>query len=555
MNANRARWDFHGGLRLPEHKGQSADRPIEGAFLPSRLILPLRQHIGDPAEAVVSVGDSVAKGQVVARATGYVSAPVHASTSGVVVAIEDRLVPHPSGLSAPCIVIEPDGADRWPDDPPYAPLDPRHIDPPALRQRLREAGLVGLGGAAFPTAVKANPGREHPIDTLIINGGECEPYITCDDRLMRERPEAILEGARVLARAVGPQVIRVGIEDNKPEAIAAMRAAAAAVTPTEGPPIEVLAVPSRYPAGGEKQLIKALTGREVPSYGLPHDIGVLCQNVATLVALRDAVCAGRPLVSRVVTVTGDAIATPQNREVLLGTPFAEVIARAGGYRNPPDRLLMGGVMMGITVPSDQVPVVKATNCILALSTATVPPPGPPMPCIQCGACAQACPIELQPQELYWQARAKNLEKTQALHLFDCIECGCCSYVCPSHIPLVQYFRFAKNEIWSKEREKAKADRARERHNFRQERQEREQREKEARLEKKRAAAKAASAGTRSESTPSGERPSTAAVEAAVERAKQRRAAARDASGRADEPAAPNDQAAHASSDVSVHDDP
>ncbi len=506
-------WSFPGGLHLPGHKALSTGTPIRAAAIPRFLILPLQQHIGAPAKPLVAVGDTVDKGQMIAAAEGYVSAPVHASSSGRVVAIEERPIPHPSGLSGPSIVIETDGKERWGKRKPVA--DYRSLDPSALRNVIRDAGIVGLGGAGFPAYVKLNPGSHTAVETLVLNGAECEPYITCDDMLMRERADEIVAGARIMRHALQARRCVLGVEDNKPEAIAALGEALERLSERE---IEVVPVPTRYPTGGEKQLIKVLTGREVPAQGLPIAVGVVCHNVATAASVHRAVERGEPLISRIVTVTGGGVAAPGNREVLIGTPMAELLQESGGPTPAMSKLIMGGPMMGFTVREPGAPVIKTTNCLLAATAAeTGERPGPVLPCIRCGECAKACPVSLLPQQLYWHARAKDFDKAQDHKLFDCIECGCCAYVCPSNLPLVQYFRFAKTEIWTQEREKKKADIARERHEFRQARIEREKAERAARMQKKQAEA-AAKEG-------SGTDDKKAAIKAAMERAKAKRAQA------------------------------
>ncbi len=464
----RELYRFNGGVHPPEHKDDSAARPIHPVFVPHHLIVPLRQHIGQPAKPVVAVGNRVLKGQMIGKAEGYVSTAIHAPSSGTVSAISMETVPHPSGLRDLCITIETDGKDEWIAHPP---IDYLNLDPSALRNQLRDLGLAGLGGAVFPSFIKLNPGAEHKVPTLILNGGECEPWITCDDRLMRERAAEILQGATVMRHMLQSDLVLVGIEDNKPEAIAAMTAAA------QGLPYacEVVGVPTLYPGGGAKQLTKTLTGKEAPWNGRSTDIGVQVFNVGTAYALAGAVFHGEPLISRLVTVTGNVL-RPQNFEVLIGTPMDELIVHAG-ERDSMTGIIMGGPMMGFEVPDPHVPVVKATNCLLAMSTQLFPAKPPPMPCIRCGACAQACPADLQPQDLYWFAKSRNFGRAQELHLFDCIECGCCTYVCPSHIPLVDYYHFAKSEIWAREKEKKAADLARERHEFRLFREEREKQER------------------------------------------------------------------------------
>ncbi len=480
-------WNFPGGLKLNGHKQMSAGSAIETAAIPRQLILPLAQHIGAPAKPLVEVGDYVYRGQTIAAPDGYVSMPIHASSSGTVVAIEARPVPHPSGLTAECIVIETDGKDApLPTPELQAHPDYRQLDPSHLRNLVRQAGVVGLGGAAFPSFIKLNPGPGAQVDALILNGAECEPYITCDQVLMREQADDIVKGAQLIMHAVQAPQCLIGVEDNKPESIQALEQAIARLDDAR---IKVVVVPTRYPQGGEKQLVQALTGREVPSEGLPLDIGIVCHNVGTAATVWRAVTQGQPLISRVMTITGGAVRQPRNFEVRIGTPVSELLAQAGGTHSEPARLIMGGPMMGFALSSTEVPVVKATNCILATSQQEIAPPEAAMPCIRCGECATVCPAGLLPQQLYWHARARDFDKTQDYKLFDCIECGCCAQVCPSHIPLVQYYRYAKTEIWEAEREKRKSNQARERHEFRQERLEREEAEKQARLAAKKAAIK------------------------------------------------------------------
>lgn len=502
-------WRFPGGLHLLGHKEASTVLPVTPARLPRFLVLPVQQHIGEPAKPVVAIGDQVLKGQLIAKASGYLSAPLHASSSGTVVAIGERPIPHPSGLPAPCIVIETDGADAWVEH--HAVEHYTDLDPSALRNIVRAAGIVGLGGAGFPTYIKLNRGPDKVIDTLILNGAECEPYITCDDMLMRERPEQIIAGLLIMRHALQARACIIGIEDNKPQAADAL---ARVIHDLKLKDMRLVQVPTRYPAGGEKQLIQVLTGKEVPSNGLPLHIGVVCHNVGTALAVYRAIRHGEPLVSRYITITGAGIAQPRNLEVRIGTPMRELIAQCGGDATRTPRVLMGGPMMGFPVHDLDAPVIKTTNCLLAQP---LPEVQPVLPCIRCGACADACPASLLPQQLYWHARAKDFAKAQAYNLFDCIECGCCSAVCPSNIPLVDYYRFAKTEIAAQEREKRKADVARRRHEFRLERLAREKQERAARHEQKKAALAAP--------IPSAAVTSAAddAVQAAVARAQAKRA--------------------------------
>lgn len=505
----RAIHDIHGGIHPPENKTQSVANPIRAAGIPAQLIYPLSQHIGAPAKAIVEVGERVLKGQKIADANGYVSVPVHAASSGRVTAIEAHVVPHPSGMTAPCIVIEPDGIDEW--------IDHRGVDdfqqqePAVLLQRIREAGIAGMGGAGFPTAVKLAVREGTVIDTLIINGTECEPYITADDLLMRERADDIVLGVSILRHIVAPTTATViGIEDNKPEAIAAISRA------VEGTGIEVAVFPTKYPSGGEKQLIQILTGREVPSGGLPADVGIVCQNVGTAYAVKRAVMDGEPLISRITTVTGEACDQQANFETLLGTPIEHLLRLCGFDASRSSRLIMGGPMMGFTLETAAVPVVKTTNCVLAPTAQELPLPAPAQACIRCGLCAEACPVSLLPQQLYWFARGKEYDKLEAHNLSDCIECGACSYVCPSQIPLVQYYRASKAEIRQQKIDAEKAEYSKIRFEARKARIEQQEAEKAAKRAARKAAAQAKAANASSDKGD--------AVQAAIERAKAKKAA-------------------------------
>ncbi len=472
----RKLYRFNGGVHPPQHKADSSRQPIQKPPLPEKLVIPLHQHIGNSAKAIVEAGEIVLKGQMIGKAEGYVSSAVHAPTSGKILSVGFEPVPHPSGLNDLCITLIPDGREEW---IALQPLDYPNMDPNALRNRLRDAGVVGLGGAVFPSFIKLNAANKK-IRTLVLNGAECEPYITCDDLLMQERATEIVEGAKIMRHMLQAEEVVLGIEDNKPRAISAMKEAA------EGNEIEVVAVPTIYPGGGAKQLIRVLTGIEVPAGERSTDLGVQCFNVATAASVYRAVHFGEPVLSRIVTVTGN-VRHPGNYDALIGTPIDHLIAQAERLDGSTGAI-MGGPMMGFDLPSTSVPVVKATNCVIVKSRKLFPEKPQPMPCIRCGKCAESCPADLQPQELYWFSKAENFGKAQEYALFDCIECGACSYVCPSHIPLVQFYRYAKSEIWAQEREKKAADLARFRHDFRLERMEREKREKAEKLAQKSAQA-------------------------------------------------------------------
>ncbi|MBD3811291.1 MAG: electron transport complex subunit RsxC [Betaproteobacteria bacterium] len=439
---------LRGGIHPEGRKASSADRAIRALPLPPRLYVPLQQHVGAPAKPVVQVGDTVLAGQLIGAGQGNISAPVHAPTSGRVVAIGDHPAPHPSGLSAATVTIAPDGEARWFEHD--VPADPFALTPDDIAARVGAAGIVGLGGATFPSAVKLKLSRKSGVDTLIINGGECEPYLTCDDRIMRERAAEIVAGIRLIQIAVGARHALVGIEDNKPEALAAMRAAAA------GTGVEIRMVPAMYPMGWDKQMIQALLGREVPAEGRSADIGVLVHNVATAWAVQQTICLGRPLVSRIVTVSGGAVAQPCNLEVPIGTPVQALFDACGGFASTPARLVLGGPMMGHQLTHTSVPVVKGSSGVLALTQAEIGLTRP-APCIRCATCVRACPVGLLPLEMAARIRTDDLSGAVALGLKDCIGCGSCSYVCPSSIPLVHYFNYAKGELMAQARSKLKQE--------------------------------------------------------------------------------------------------
>lgn len=479
---------FPGGLILDGHKDQSTQVAIRKMPLSKKLILPLQQHIGEASTAIISVGEKVLKGQKIAKAEGHISVYLHAPSSGIVTAIDDQPIPHPSGLSALCISIDTDGEDKWIKRQPIR--DFTKLSGHEIRHIVREAGIVGLGGAGFPTFIKLNPGIHHNVETLIINGVECEPYITCDDMTMRERAEVMLDGIEIICFALRVKQCVIAIEDNKPEALAAVELALGSRLDLLN--TEVVIIPTRYPAGSEKQLIQVVTGKQVPSRGLPIEIGVVCHNVGTACAIARAIIHGEPSISRIVTVTGKDVEHAGNFEVLFGTPMHELLSFCGTKRQPDEPFILGGPMMGYNLSGDQLPVTKTANCIL-VGVDDRAPATTPLPCIRCGECAAACPVSLLPQQLYWHSRAKDLEKANEYNLFDCIECGCCSYVCPSEIPLVDYFRFAKTEIMNQQQEHAKSNAARIRHENRLARLKQEQQEKNLRQQQRKAALAASQA--------------------------------------------------------------
>ncbi|MEM6677804.1 MAG: electron transport complex subunit RsxC [Pseudomonadota bacterium] len=428
-----------GGVHPKTRKSLSARAAIEPMPLPPLLRVPLQQHIGVEAEAIVQRDDLVLKGQLIGKARGPVSANIHAPTSGRVIAVGHFAAPHPSGLPVPTITIRPDGEDRW--GPRLPRLRPETAAPDAIAAQVAAAGIVGMGGATFPSAVKLNLRDRYALETLIINAAECEPYLTCDDRLMRERAEEIADGAAIMAKALGVKDILIAIETNKPEAITAMRLHDVAL----GYKIRVKTVPTLYPMGSEKHLVKALTGQETPARALTAELGIVVHNAATAHAVHLAVRYGEPLISRVVTVSGRGVARQANIQALIGTPVSDLLAHCGGLVGEPERLLLGGPMMGQPIQNQRVPVVKGTNGILALTKAEARTDAV-MPCIRCGSCVHVCPCGLMPFEMNARIQADDLEGASKTGLMDCIACGCCSFNCPSNIPLVQAFNFAKGRL-------------------------------------------------------------------------------------------------------------
>ncbi len=469
-------WDFNGGIHPPEMKTQSNGTPLRQVSLPQRFVIPLKQHIGAEGELCVQPGDRVLRGQPLTRGWGRML-PVHAPTSGTVAAIAPHSTAHPSALAEMSVIIDADGEDRWIERDGWN--DYQNKSREALIERIHQFGVAGLGGAGFPTGAKLRGGGDK-IDTLIINAAECEPYITADDRLMQDCAAQIVEGIRILAHILQPAQVLIGIEDNKPQAISMLRAVLA---DTHG--ISLRVIPTKYPSGGAKQLTQILTGKQVPHGGRSSDIGVLMQNVGTAYAVKRAVIDGEPLTERVVTLTGEAISRPGNVWARLGTPVSHLLNDAGFCPSGDPMVIMGGPLMGFTLPWLDVPVVKITNCLLAPSASEMGEPEEEKGCIRCSACADACPADLLPQQLYWFSKGQQHDKATSHNLADCIECGACAWVCPSNIPLVQYFRQEKAEIYALAQEEKRAAEAKLRFEARQARLER---DKAARLERHKQAA-------------------------------------------------------------------
>jgi len=525
-------WHFHGGIHPPEQKSITSGKPIKLLALPKQLILPLQQHIGFQGNLLVKVGDKVLKGQALTQQSNPMAVPVHAPTSGTITAIKKSVIAHPSGLSELCLFIDVDGKDTW--KKREICQDFTKLNRQEIIKKIAGAGIAGLGGAGFPTHIKVN--TKPDVNFLIINAAECEPYITADDLLMREQSEAIVDGIKILDQLLTPAFILIGIEDNKPQAIKALQHATKHIEK-----IKVCILPTKYPSGGEKQLIKILTGTEVSSGTLPINSGIVVQNVATCFAISDAVINDIPLIRRVVTLTGNALSKPQNFWVLLGTKISFLLNQAGfvnevnetaSIRNIPQSLppvIMGGPLMGFSILNEQVSTVKTSNCILAPSRVEMPSAfnhhSNEVECIRCGQCADVCPSQLLPQELQWSAKAKDHQQLTQLNLFDCIDCGACAYVCPSQIPLVQYYRVAKAEMRQQQQLDIKAEKAKTRFEARKLRLEQ---EKIARQAKHKKAAAARKATMNKKSADGGTAKS--AIAAALARVKAKKAAENKSTG-------------------------
>ncbi|NVD07160.1 electron transport complex subunit RsxC [Vibrio sp. JPW-9-11-11] len=470
-----ALWNFPGGIHPAENKAQSLKTALTRASIANEIVLPIKQHIGKPGMLTVTVGQQVLKGQPLTKYDTSFMLPVHAPTSGTIVAIEKRTTAHPSGLEEMCVVLKPDFNDQWLERDPWPNFG--DYTPDELIEKIRQAGVSGMGGAGFPTAKKIQSGLAR-TEILIVNAAECEPYITADDSLMREHADEIIQGIEIVEHILKPKLTVIGIEDNKPQAIEALQKAA------QNKHVIIRVIPTKYPSGGEKQLIKLLTNKEVPNGGIPADIGLMVQNVGSLHAIKRAVCDGEALIERVVTLTGNTFQQPRNVWTLLGTPVKALLDEFGyqaDKRLP--RLIMGGPMMGFTLPHANVPITKTSNCILAPTRKEIAPSEHEMACIRCGQCAEVCPASLLPQQLQWHAKAEEYDKCQELNLKDCIECGACAFVCPSEIPLVQYYRQAKAEIRTRKEEAEAAERAKVRFEEKKARLERDKAQRENRFKK------------------------------------------------------------------------
>ncbi|MFD0965464.1 electron transport complex subunit RsxC [Seminibacterium arietis] len=468
-------WDFHGGFHPPEMKSQSNQKPIKSINLPRTFYVPVKQHSGVAGNIIVNIGDYVLKGQPLTQGQELRSLPVHAPTSGKVISIAPYVAAHPSGLSELTIEIQADGLDQWREQFPIENFLSQ--TPEQLIERIYLAGIAGLGGAVFPSAAKIKT-AEKSTKLLIINGAECEPYITCDDRLMRDYPQDIIEGIRILRYILRPEKVVIAIEDNKLEAVNTLKQALHGAND-----IEIRVIPTKYPSGGAKQLIQILTGIEIQSGQRSSSVGILMHNVGTAFAIKRAVINDEPLIERVVTLTGDKILNKGNRWVRLGTPVHHLLQQVDYNYDNRFPVFMGGPMMGFILPNLNVPVTKTTNCLLAPDHFEYSPPIAEQSCIRCCACSDVCPVKLMPQQLYWYARSEDHEKTQEYSLTDCIECGLCAYVCPSNIPLIQYFRQEKAKLWQIKQQEKKSEEAKIRFENRQARLNQEEQARKARTQR------------------------------------------------------------------------
>jgi electron transport complex protein RnfC len=432
------KYSFKGGTHPPHYKELTSHRKIEKVPLPDEVIIPLQQHTGAPCQPVVNKGDYVKAGQKIGDSEAFISAPIHASVCGEVVGIEPRL--HPIGQPVMSIIVKVDKENTEIQKLKPLPEDP---EPQEIRARVKEAGLVGLGGAAFPTHVKLSPPPEKKIDTVIVNGCECEPYLTCDHRQMLEESDQVLDGAKLLKKAVGASQVFIAIETNKPDAIELLEQKVVGSNS-----ITVARMDTKYPQGAEKQLIKAILNREIPSGGLPMDVGALVQNVGTTIAISKAVREGLPLFERVITISGRAIANPKNLRVRIGTPISFLIDQVGGFATPPGKVIVGGPMTGVAQFTLDVPVVKGTSGIIALPLDELRLYDD-QPCVRCGKCVQHCPMQLLPALISALIELERIDEAQEMGVFDCIECGVCAFVCPAQRPIVQLVRYAKAKIKAK----------------------------------------------------------------------------------------------------------
>ena len=432
---------FNGGVNVPHYKGLTEKLTLEKALEPEIVNIPLHQHTGAPCEPLVKVGDKVKIGQKIGQSEAFVSAPVHSSVSGVVKGITRMAIP--TGLTVNCVIIESDGMNEL-----YESVKPKgsleDLSSKEIIEIIKESGITGMGGAGFPAHVKFSPPSDKKIDTILVNGAECEPYLTADHRLMVEEPEKIVIGLKTIMKAVGVDNGIIGIENNKPDAIKALKEAS-----KDEKNIKVVSLKVKYPQGDEKRLINAILGREVPSGGLPMDVGAVVSNISTTKAIAEAIIEGKPLYERVVTVTGNGINEPKNLIAKIGTPFKDLIEQCGGFKEgAPGKIIMGGPMMGLSQYTIDIPIIKGSGGILVL-TEEEAKPAPIEPCIRCGKCLEVCPVKLQPLHLSKYSLKGMFDKTEKFHALDCVECGACSYICPAKRPLVESIRMAKREIIAK----------------------------------------------------------------------------------------------------------